>query len=458
VAGLDEDTALDLTDALARHSLISLDVTDRGPRARMLETIRAFVAERLATRRDVDDIRRRHAGHYRALVEQADRPVRRVGQSEWVERLLREAGNTAAAVRRHLTNDRAPLPHLFRVLALFWALRDPIGDRRAWIDELLPDADSLDPQPRAELLWTAAMSALEDGDDSEALRNGERLAPLLDAIDDEYLEAVSHLVLAWTAPLVGDRETALREASMSVEQLGAQDEPFWSAAALVTTGALEASAGRYSDALGHLDAGSGLAETVRQRLAVGPRAGGARDRRRHAGPLRRSPRPARRRVDAEPGRPEHPHPHAVPRRVRPPGFAAGSAEPAARLAGAAEGLRRRGGMRTWPMMRQLEADVAAEGRRALGEQRFDQAFAAGLPLTQREAVAAAHACRTRARHSRAADPPAPRARRAHRPVARRLCMGRSTRRARRCLRPVCSRARRAPREADACVDSIREHR
>jgi hypothetical protein len=75
------------------------------------------------------------------------------------------------------------------------------------------------------------------------------------------------------------------------------------------------------------------------------------------------------------------------------GFVTGRAEPAARLAGAAEGLRPRGGMRTWPMMRHLEAEVAAAGRQALGPERFGQAFTAGLPLTQREAVAEAHALR-----------------------------------------------------------------
>jgi hypothetical protein len=75
------------------------------------------------------------------------------------------------------------------------------------------------------------------------------------------------------------------------------------------------------------------------------------------------------------------------------GFAAGDAARAARLAGASEGLRRRSGRRTWPIMRYFEADVAAEGRRALGAERFDEAFAAGLPLTQREAVAAARGLR-----------------------------------------------------------------
>ena len=119
-------------------------------------------------------------------------PRRRIGQGEWIELLLIEAGNTAASVRWHLAHDRAALPHLFRVLTLFWELRDPIGDRRGWIAELRPDADSLDPQPRAELLWAGAMSALDAGDDREAMADAERLAQLLNDIDDPLLEAVSH--------------------------------------------------------------------------------------------------------------------------------------------------------------------------------------------------------------------------------------------------------------------------
>ena len=84
VAGLDEDRALELSEALARHSLVQLDNTGTGlgPRLRMLETIRAFVAERLAARPDVAEVGRRHADYYRALAEQADRPLRGVGQGE----------------------------------------------------------------------------------------------------------------------------------------------------------------------------------------------------------------------------------------------------------------------------------------------------------------------------------------------------------------------------------------
>ena len=76
-AGLDDDRALDLTDALARHSLVQVDRAGLDPRARMLETVREFVAERLEARPDVADIERRHAEYYRALAVRADLPLRR---------------------------------------------------------------------------------------------------------------------------------------------------------------------------------------------------------------------------------------------------------------------------------------------------------------------------------------------------------------------------------------------
>ena len=50
VAGLEEDRVLELSEALARHSLVYADSAELGSRTRMLETVREFVAERLAAR------------------------------------------------------------------------------------------------------------------------------------------------------------------------------------------------------------------------------------------------------------------------------------------------------------------------------------------------------------------------------------------------------------------------
>jgi hypothetical protein len=69
-------------------------------------------------------------------------------------------------------------------------------------------------------------------------------------------------------------------------------------------------------------------------------------------------------------------------------FAAGDPERAALLAGAAEGLRRRVGLRTWPMLRRGEVELVAQLRQALEADHLHEVFAAGAQLSQREAAAA----------------------------------------------------------------------
>jgi predicted ATPase len=388
VAGLDDDRALELTEELHRTSLCHLERTAFGPRCRMLETVREFVAERLAARPDVADIQRRHAEHYRALAERAERPLRGAGQREWGERLQVEAGNLAAAVRWHLTHDRSPLPHLFQALWLFWALWEHLGDLRPWVAQLLPAADSLDPQARAELLWTATMVAGNVGDDPTAVAAYERLAPLVEQIEDPYLHAISHVAMAWTAPLVGGADEALREASTSLEQLRQQDEPFWTAHALAAAGTMETIVGRHDDALRHLTEARDRA----QRLDNLWLAAWSRQALGYLAVLRGQLREARTLLD-----------EALALALRAHNtrgvtlclgafaqlaFAQGDPEQAALLAGAVDGLLRRLGIQLWPMRRQWAAERIAEYRAALGSDRFDQAYAAGCRLNQREAVAA----------------------------------------------------------------------
>jgi tetratricopeptide (TPR) repeat protein len=392
VAGLDEDRALELSEALARHSLVYLDSTELGPRSRMLETVREFVAERLAARPDAADVARRHAGYYRALAERADRPLRGAGQGEWEGRLQAEAGNLAAAVRWHLAHDPQPLPHLFRILWQFWQLQDHLGEVRPWIEQLLPTAGTLDPQARAELLWTAAVTAIEVGDDAAALSARQCLEPLLDGIDDPFLQAVCQLALAWSATIAGDVDGARREASASLAGLRGQDEPVWTALAGLTLGGLETALGRYDDAQGHL---AEMRDLTKQFGDAWPVAMS----RVYLGILALAqgrPQEAKALLDealslaGQSTRSVTLCLAAIARWA----LTSGDPEWAALLAGAAEGLRRRAGISAWPILRQEEADLVAEARQALGAGRFGQVFAAGARLTQREAVAAA-----RDRHS-----------------------------------------------------------
>jgi predicted ATPase len=387
VAGLDEDRALELSEALARHSLVYLDSTELGSRARMLETIREFVAERLATRPDAAEVGRRHAGYYRVLAERADRPLRSPGESEWLERLRAEAGNLAAAVRWYLAHDPGPLPHLFRVLWLFWTQEDLEREAWSWAEQLLPAVGTLDPQARAELAWAAAVLAVDVGDDAAALAARQRLAPLLAGISDRFLHAVAQLAMAWILPIAGDFDGALREAAVSLEELRSQDELVFTGMAAFTAGSVEMALGRYDDALRHLHEMRDLAE----RVGGDSFAAGSLVQLGILAVLRGSLNEARALLDEAldlslAGR-STPVVTLCLAGYAQLAFADGDPDRAALLEGAAEGLRRRVGLPAWPHLRRVEADLVARVRQRLGDSRFDQAFSAGSGLTQRDAVA-----------------------------------------------------------------------
>ena len=389
VAGLTEDHALDLSEALARHSLIQLDTTELGPRPRMLSVIREFVAERLEARPDIAEIGRRHADYYRTLAERADRPLRGLDQDHWAGRLEVEADNLTAAVGWYLTHDREPLPHLFRILWMYWGLRDRLGEARTWIDQLLPAVDSLDPRAQTELLWTSALTDLEVvGDVAVLSASQQRIGSLQEAIRDPYLHAVTQLAMAGISAVVGDFDGAMRGELAALKELRDQDEPYWTTVAVLTAGLVATAMGDLDAALSHLREASalagrfdhaGLSAWSQVQLGVLALARG---------------RPEEARELLEQGLELSLATHST-RNVTlcltafaQLAFVARDGDRAALLAGAAEGLRERVGLRAWPLQREGETQTVAQIRQALGADRFDQEFAAGRRLNRREAVAA----------------------------------------------------------------------
>jgi hypothetical protein len=276
---------------------------------------------------------------------------------------------------------------MFRILWHFWELQDRMREARAWVAQLLPIVDSLDPHPRAELLWAGLVTAIEVGDDPAALAARGRLGSLLESIQDPYLHAVSQLVMAWSAPIADDLDGALRGALDSLEALRGQDEPYWTAVALATTGFVETAAGRSDDATRHMSECRDLADRLENswlaaisRVWLGTLAL-MRNRLDEAGALLDEALELSLATNST---------NIVTLCLV--GFARlalkeGDAERAALLTGAAEGLRRRVGMRVWPTLRRGEAELGVQIRETLEADRFEEAFAAGSRLHQREAVA-----------------------------------------------------------------------
>jgi len=263
-----------------------------------------------------------------------------------------------------------------------------MAEARVWVDQLVPAVGSLDPAAQAELLWTAAVTANQVGDRAAALAASQRLAPLLAHIDDRYLRAVSGMAMGWASMIAGDPDGAIQQVSVSLEELRGQDEPYWTTTAVLSLGSFQAVTGRDDDAVHHLSQARELADQFSyhwpatwSRVQLGTldalrgRLDQARNLLDEALDLSLATRST----------------SFVALCVAAHGrlaFAQGDLERTALLEGAADGLRRRVGLRAWPMLRPTEAELMTKLRQALGADRLDQMFSAGSRLSQQQAVAA----------------------------------------------------------------------
>ena len=385
VSGLTDDRTLDLLDSLAGHSLVSVDATDVGPRFRMLAAIRELGAERLAAGTDLADVERRHAEYFRALVEDADWPGER--QAEWAERLRTEEGNLGVAIRWFFTHDIAPLPHLFRTLWLFWQMRDRMPEGRAWTQELLLRADALEDRAQAELLLSSAVTAAEVGDDDSAQAAVEGLERLEGRIDDPFLESAARLAVSWVLPIVDDFDGALRAASTALDGFRRQNEPFMAWAAL-TVGLLEMTLGRPDAAREHLTVANELGGQFGNKWLESAARAELASLAVRAGQLDEARTLLVESVDAS--KDTELSTQTVTFSLvacAQLALAEGDVRRAAMALGAADGLRRRAGLRAWPSMRRGEAELATRVAQEVDPDVFKDAFAAGSELNQREAIA-----------------------------------------------------------------------
>jgi ATP/maltotriose-dependent transcriptional regulator MalT len=317
-------------------------------------------------------------------VEHAGWPAER--QTEWADRLRVEEENLRVAIRWHLTHDIRPLPHIFRILWLFWQIRDRMPEGRAWIEELRLRTDELDDRARAELLLTSAVTAVEVGDDDSALAAVEGLQRLEGHIDDPYLESAAQLALAWIRPIVDDFDGALRAASTALDGFRQQDEPFIAFAAL-TVGMVEMALGRTDTARAHLAeveqlggqfGNKWLESAARTQLASLAVSSSQLDEAR-----------AWLLASVEAGEETELSSLTVTFALVASArlaLAEGDASRAALALGAADGLRRRAGLRPWPSTRRGESELATRVAHELDPQEFEHSFAAGSELRQRDAV------------------------------------------------------------------------
>lgn len=173
---IDRDRVLDrLTDLVAK-SLAFYDADPEPapggdpagaatpPRYRLLETVRAYAADRLGQAGEDAQVRDRHAAFFLRLAEDAEPRLKGPDQARWLRRLETEHDNLRAALRRLEETDPARALRAAVALSRWWQVRGHLGEGRERFEQALLRADPGPPALRADALDRAARLAWYQGD------------------------------------------------------------------------------------------------------------------------------------------------------------------------------------------------------------------------------------------------------------------------------------------------------
>jgi tetratricopeptide (TPR) repeat protein len=169
----------------------------------MLETIREYAAERLASSGDEAITRRTHAAYCLVLAEEVGsaRVIPVIDSAEWLDRCEREHENFRAALRWLCENDEGQWGlRLGGALFQFWERREYISEGREWLARLLalPSAAVRD-KVRARAVFAAGVLAGAQKDYELANTLLTESLEINRETDDKWAAAVSLNALAVTA-------------------------------------------------------------------------------------------------------------------------------------------------------------------------------------------------------------------------------------------------------------------
>jgi hypothetical protein len=173
--------ALALLPRLLDKSLVSIV---REGRFRLLETIRAYAADRLAASPDEPFTRQRHAAYFLGLAERGAEHLRGPHQRVWLDRMIGEQPNVRAAQAYDVaTQDMATAWRWIAARQRFWDITGQRREAREWIQDTLAIGD---PPPSAAVVagLCAASAMLHPSDANAAFDLANRAAALADGLDE----------------------------------------------------------------------------------------------------------------------------------------------------------------------------------------------------------------------------------------------------------------------------------
>ncbi len=254
-AGIAPDQVLGLLAALIDKSLVTLDGELHGvPRYRLLDTIRDYARERLAASGEQQTLRLRHLDYMLARADLLHhRAFRRAGLA-WPEQVARyrfhaaEMPNYRIALATALEYGRVEQGlRICSALRARWIVYGDVAEGTIWFDRFLKLDGDISPELRARALALSAELAFEQQDYAKAAANAGQALDICAATGVPG-SAGARRMLGIVALRSGRAQDALDGARSAIEAARADGDEWEEGLALVSTATVLARLGRLDEA------------------------------------------------------------------------------------------------------------------------------------------------------------------------------------------------------------------
>ncbi|WP_040421247.1 BTAD domain-containing putative transcriptional regulator [Actinopolymorpha alba] len=216
-AGVKPAEVLDLLTRLVDRSLVLVAHEADGTRYRLLESVSAYLLERLRET-EYERVRRAHAHYYVEFAEQADSFLRGADQQHWLRRLDAETANIRSTLDSAAADgDGRLMRRLVHAMVWYWFLRGRLTEAKRYLTLALAlpqsppgcgegSADSAAgrvPDRSGTVAWQTGMSLLSGAPDGPA-RHSRAVLDVYEGIRDPHERTRAGWLLGFAVTRFGD--------------------------------------------------------------------------------------------------------------------------------------------------------------------------------------------------------------------------------------------------------------
>jgi predicted ATPase/DNA-binding CsgD family transcriptional regulator len=376
---------LKLISQLADKSLVQV-IQDVDTRYRILEIIRQYAWSKLLASQEEERFQSRFLDFYLELAHQDEADLKGFARSAWLRRLHIERDNLRSALHLSIMhNDTEKGLQLASTLGWYWFFEGYLNEGRKWLEKML-SLDDRGGAVRARALVNVAYLAMGMGDHQQAGAYAEQGLEMSRELADVQTEAFAIMVLGQIANWLGDRKAGLDYLEESLELFRVNGPKTYLALNLLVLADTRFRTGDHDRAIQLFEEGLTIQQDLEDSNGIAFALGGLGDLARIKGDY---PRSASLLHQALVIHSKDEQKEGMAYNFEAQGILAasiGQDERAARLWGAADGLRKAIQLTLPPSYQSDYIQFVEKARRSLGVRAFDMAWEQGRTLLLDEAI------------------------------------------------------------------------